>query len=60
MPFTTEEVLIGAVRIDLKAITDVSRKRVAAVLRRLGFVDHRQQVGKERATRWHRVAEVFA
>ena len=60
VPFTTEEVLIGAVRIDLKAITDVSRKRVAAVLRRLGFVDHRQQVGKERATRWHRVAEVFA
>jgi predicted P-loop ATPase len=53
-PFTTEQVLIGAVNVELRAINDAQRKRVAAVLRRLGYVDRRSKVAGLRSTFWAR------
>lgn len=52
--FSTEQVLTHAVGVELRAINDVQRKRVAAVLRKLGFVDRRSTVAGVRATHWHR------
>jgi hypothetical protein len=51
-PFTTETVLTCAVNIELKNIRDAERKRVAAVLRRLGFAERREMRGGVRATWW--------
>ena len=53
-PFSTEDVLAGAVGIELKQITDAHRKRVAAVLRRMGCADKREQFNGARSTFWRR------
>lgn len=53
-PFTTEDVLVGAVRVELRQVNDTHRKRVVKVLGALGYVGQRKMVGGVRATWWQR------
>ena len=48
-PFTSGDVLAGAIRLPLEKVTDSHRKRVTSVLRGLGYTAQRQRVGGARS-----------